>query len=267
MRIEHVLWAVYIALLGVLLPHTAWAFQQFEPKGWGFVGWVAAFAFEAAIAAFTWRLKQVIETTPNYKVGNVWLRKTQYRYFNPYGFGLLAALVVSAVANWAHAVEFAQPFRVFAAYSVPPTLFSVGFGAILPVISLLFARVLAEAKESEGETNQDLLEAKAAVKELRKQLKESEEARSGAEEKIRIIEQEAEADRRAAEHRFDAISELVARLFAEEKRQRILAARERWPELPAASIAIIAESSPSYVSEVLADNKVETIIISGEAKS
>jgi hypothetical protein len=40
-------------------------------------------------------------------------------------------------------------------------------------------------------------------------------------------------------------------LFAEEKRQRILAAAEHWPELPASSIAIITSASPGYVSEVL----------------
>jgi hypothetical protein len=265
MWINRILWIIYIALLAVLLPHTAWAFKQFEPEGWAWVGWVAAFAFEAAIAAFTWRLKQLIETTPNYRK-RAWFKRLRYRYLSPYGLGLFAALIISAVANWAHAVEFGQSFAVFARYSVPTWAFSVGFGAILPLISLLFARVLAEAQDTEEETNQDLLEAKQTIKELRKELKATEEARNDAEQRIRIVEQEAEADRRAAEHRFDAISDLVTRLFAEEKRQRILAAREQWPQLPAASIAIIAESSPSYVSEVLADSKEETIIISGEIK-
>jgi len=234
---DWILWAIYIALLGVLFPHTAWAFRQFEPEGWGFVGWVAAFAFEAAIAAFTWRLKLLIETTPNYRTGQVWLRRLRYRYVNFYGFGLLAALIISAAANWAHAVEFGQPFAVFAEYSISPIIFSVGFGAILPVISLLFARVLAEAQDTEQEANQELVEAKQSIRELRKQLKEAEEARTLAEE------------------RFGAIGDLVARLFAEEKRQRILAAKQRWPALPSGSIAIIAESSPSYVSEVLREDQ------------
>jgi hypothetical protein len=48
-----------------------------------------------------------------------------------------------------------------------------------------------------------------------------------------------------------AAGDLVVQLFAQEKRQRILAAAERWPELPAASIAITAGASPGYVSEVL----------------
>jgi hypothetical protein len=55
------LWAIYLALLVVLLPHTAWAFGRFESPavGWLNIRWgmvtagAAAFAFEAAIAALT----------------------------------------------------------------------------------------------------------------------------------------------------------------------------------------------------------------------
>jgi len=36
---DRILWAIYIALLAVLFPHTAWAFSQFEPEGWDWVGW------------------------------------------------------------------------------------------------------------------------------------------------------------------------------------------------------------------------------------
>jgi hypothetical protein len=66
---------------------------------------------------------------------------------------------------------------------------------------------------------------------------------------MRITDAEARAI--TAEQRFAAAGGLFARLFAEEKRQRILAASERWSELPAASVAIIASASPGYVSEVL----------------
>ena len=44
-------------------------------------------------------------------------------------------------------------------------------------------------------------------------------------------------------------------LFAQEKSRRILAIVQRWPRLPAASVAVLAEASPSYVSEVLAEAK------------
>jgi hypothetical protein len=55
----------------------------------------------------------------------------------------------------------------------------------------------------------------------------------------------------AVEQRLAAAGDMVARLFAEEKRQRILAAAERWPELPAALVAVVAGASPGYASEVL----------------
>lgn len=55
-----------------------------------------------------------------------------------------------------------------------------------------------------------------------------------------------------ANARFVTASDLFVRLVANEKRERILFARQQWPELAAGAIAIVTESSPSYVSEVLA---------------
>jgi len=80
-----VLWSIYLALLGVLLPHTAWAFSMFEPERWAWLGWVAAIAFEGAIAAFTWKLKQNIEQTGTF--GRVWsdLRRVWYIFDPPTG--------------------------------------------------------------------------------------------------------------------------------------------------------------------------------------
>lgn len=50
------LWIIYLALLAVLLPHTAWAFARFESPAAGWLGvswgtvtaWAAAFAFKWA---------------------------------------------------------------------------------------------------------------------------------------------------------------------------------------------------------------------------
>lgn len=100
------------------------------------------------------------------------------------------------------------------------------FGGILPLNSLLFARILANTAETKAETNQELTQAKQTVRKLGSEL-------------------------RTAEQRFAAAGDLVAQLFAAEKRQRILAAAERWPKLPPTSVAIIASASPGYVSEVL----------------
>jgi hypothetical protein len=235
-------------LLAVLLPHTAWAFGHFESPVAGWLGfqwgilsaWAAAFAFEAAIAALTHRLAKRIETTPRYATGNVFWRRLSYQYFNSFAAGLFVALVVSALANFGHSVEFGQDFAIFTRYDVSPLLYSLAFGGILPLVSLLFARILADTTEIESVPNLELSQAKQTTKRLKEELQAAEEVASVAE--TRAID---------AERRFSAAGDLVVRLFAQEKRQRILAAAERWPQLPASSIAVISEASPSYVSEVL----------------
>ena len=245
---SNLLWIIYLALLAVLLPHTAWAFNRFEPQADGWLGvswglltaWAGAFAFEAAIAALTHQLAKRIEKTPRYTAGHVGLRRFSYQYVNAYAAGLFVALGVSALANFAHAVEYGRAFAIFDRYSVSPLLYSVTFGGILPLVSLLFARILGDTANAEATSNPELTKGKQTIKELQTALDAA---------KAQISDAEARAI--AAEQRFAAAGDLFARLFAEEKRQRILAAAERWPELPAASIAIIAGASPGYVSEVL----------------
>ena len=246
---SRMLWIIYLALLAVLLPHTAWAFARFESPSAGWLGvswgivtaWAAAFAFEAAIAALTHKLAGHIGATPRTTAGRLWLRRLSYQYFNAYAAGLLVALAVSALTNFAHAVEYGREFAIFGQYRIPPLLHSFTFGGILPLVSLLFARILGDTAEAEAVANPELAKA-TQTKVLRAELDEAE---------VRISDAEARA--MAADQRFVAAGDLFARLFAEEKRQRILAASERWPELPAASVAIIASASPGYVSEVLKD--------------
>ena len=248
-NVNAILWVVYLALLGVLLPHTAWTFSKFEPAGdWNrAVAWLAAFAFEAAIAALTHKLARHIETTPRYTSGLVWLRKLSYRYLNAYSLGLLVAIGVSMAANLAHAVEFGQSLLIFSSSPVLAGLYSVAFGAILPLVSLLFARVLSNVAETEQEANPELIKANETIKDLRQKV------RQASVDIQRLEEQVKQTERRAneAELRFGAAGDLFARLFAEEKRVRILAIAEQWPELPQRSIALMANTSPSHVSAVL----------------
>lgn len=227
---KRALWGIYIALLFVLLPHTAWAFGQFEPPGWRWLGWIAAIAFEGAIAALTWRLKQRIEQVPNSKKMAVRFNR---RYLNVYGIGLLVTIGISSLANWSHAVEYGFSFAAFADYDMPPILYSVTFGAILPICSLLFAHILADTTEAEQVEDEHLTQANITIRELR--------------QAVRSAEQQA----KLSEQRFQAIGDLAILLTAEDKRQRILATRQQWPALPAASVAVIADASRSYVSEVL----------------
>lgn len=296
-----ILWAVYICLLAALLPHTAWAFRQFEPGEsasligsftWAdLVSYVVAFAFEAAIAALTHKLAKHIEEKSK-KIGKKsrW-EKFEAFYLNPFALGLGVATVVSALANYAHAVEFGRSLAVFGGSSIWQTAYSVAFGGALPFVSLIFARVLSNVVDIEDAPNPELEAAKVSNAELRKQLRESEQrarvsedrARSTeekfnesegrvkvTEEQLRLTEgrlneterllklsedriRSAEDRARIAEDRFGAIGDLVKFLFGEDKRQRIIAARQQWPQLPNSSVAIIASSSPSYVTEVLRD--------------
>jgi hypothetical protein len=138
------LWAIYLSLLAVLLPHTAWAFARFGPPengsfgiAWGAVtAWAAAFAFEADIAALTHKLAKHIESAPRYTAGRVWLRRITYQYLNAFSAGLLVAVGVSVLANFGHAVEFGRDFSVFGQYMIPSLLYSLAFGGILPGVSI-----------------------------------------------------------------------------------------------------------------------------------
>ena len=90
----------------------------------------------------------------------------------------------------------------------------------------MFARIFANTVETKAQANPELARAKQTIKEHRTELVAVEEHLT-----------QAEARANAAEKRFAAAGDLFVRLFAEEKRQRILAAAERRPQLPPVSIA------------------------------
>lgn len=241
LTINRILWAVYLSLLGVLLPHTAWTFQNFEPQkttgAIGLVAWTAAFAFEASIAALTHKLSIHIEHTPKRLTPS---GKFQYRYLNAYSLGLVASIAVSSMANLAHAVEFGRPMAIFTEWNIPFSIYALAFGAVLPLVSLIFARVLSNVVETEGEEDPAFIEAKAAITDLRRQLRESEAQRKTAEDA-----------RARAEAKFASTGGLLTKLVSDDKRERIIAAHSLWKKLPGSAIAIITDASPSYVSEVL----------------
>jgi len=160
-----ILWLVYIGLLAVLLPHTAWMFLQFEPVGdfSTYVAWAAAFTFEAAIAVLTHKLAQHIDKTPRYSVGRVWLKRLGYRYANAYAFSLITAVAVSTIANVSHAMQYATegfgtPWHVAA------------FGGVLPFASLMFARVLSSASDEVQEVDVKAQKMRKDLQEVRKNL-------------------------------------------------------------------------------------------------
>jgi len=233
------LWTVYGLLLAVLAPHTAWLFMQFEPASpWGTgAAWAGAIAFEASIAVLTHKLARHIEATPRRLSPR---SRFAYQYLNAYSAGLIISVGVSALANLAHSVQFGQSLAIFAAWGIAPQVYQIAFGGILPIVSLLFARVLSNEAETDSADDPALSEALRVNTELRRQMKAAEDRTRSAEERAA-----------AAEVRFAAAGDLFGALFAEEKRQRILAAASTWPQLSASAVAIIAGASPSYVSEVL----------------
>jgi hypothetical protein len=52
------------------------------------------------------------------------------------------------------------------------------------------------------------------------------------------------------------VSYLMRLLMSEGKRQRIIAIRQQWPQLPGSAIAVIAGAAPSYVSEVIKETNL-----------
>lgn len=254
-----ILWIIYLFLLAVLLPHTAWAFRAFEPVDpaslwelWpGFtsadlVSYVAALAFEAAIAVLTHKLAKHIEQTAKATRGKPWGAALRIRYANSFFAGLMIATAVSSLANLAHAVEFAGSLAIFAEWGIPPGVYVVAFGGILPVVSLLFARVLSNVNEAEGQDDPALVELRATVADLRRQLKDT-EARARAAE---VAKSEAE---RQAQKALEGAGKLRL-LLADDKAERIRAARALWPGLAGAAIVAITGAAPSYVSEILRES-------------
>jgi len=261
------LWLAFCGLLLVLLPHAAWAFANWEPMDAGevfgykvpqFLHYVAAFVFESLIAVMVYKISKLTETTPKTKkvIRSVTtdagaekrivsepmngFDKFVYRYVNAFGFLLLLSTVISILGNLAHAVQFGGELKIFTEWGIPKEIYSVAFGGILPIASLAFASVLSNVTESEEAANPEITLLNDQIKSVRSQLRESEQARKSAEEKAAT-----------AENRFGAAGDLMKKLFSDDKRERIIAIKEWRPELNGSAIAIIAESTPSHVSETL----------------
>lgn len=230
-------WCIYLMLLGVLLPHTAWAFSTFEPDGrqGQVVAWLAAIVFEAGLAVLTHKLSRRIEATRRRKGWSKFIAC----YLSPYAFGLYLSISVSVLANLSHSIEFGREMAIFTKWGIPYGVYSIAFGGILPLASLLFAWVLSHDTEMEEEANPALEAANETIKELRGQLRAAEQRANDAESRAQAGEAKLASS---------------AQLFADDKRERILAIRQRWPGLPQSSIAIISGASTAYVSEIVRSN-------------
>lgn len=269
------LWGVYISLLAVLFPHTAWAFALFEPDT--FTGkatsYAAAFAFEAAIAVLVHKLADHIERVPKYK--DKW-KRFYNRYFNAYSGGLVLALFVSTAANMAHAVEYGMDgnIRIVEEWNLPFGVLVFAFGAFLPLCSILFARVLSDVQDDYDVDSDANIAKKLAdeIERLKKANRSMTDKLKEAADKIEQLKQKMSASSvqlrteletanynyeqlRAQYEHLERTSGQLSGLVSDDKKARIQAAYTLWPELSVRSIATITESSPSYTSTVINDLK------------
>lgn len=264
----YLIWAIYLCLLAVLLPHTAWLFGSFEPAGWlGWAtGWAGAIAFEASIAVLTHKLAQRWDAAPvkteRWKA-SPWAR-ARYWYANVYLAGLGVSVVISALANLAHAVEYGKTLAIFTQWGISPALYQISFGAVLPVTSLLFASVLSQVSETEDAANPEAERAMSALASARADIAEARKAARESDAQRRIAEAErtrAEQERDQADQRFAAVGDLLAALMTSDKRQRLLMVRNVAPkllpdgDLNLTLLAMIAGVSQSYASEVVKESE------------
>jgi hypothetical protein len=273
-----ILWMVFISILLVLLPHTAWLFRQFEPAdsvkllgefdAADLLSYIAAFAFESAIAVLIHKLAKHIESM---KKGKTAWAKFSYSYLNPFAVGLYIATAISMLANLAHAVEFGVSIKIFTEWGVPAWVYSVAFGGILPLVSLTFARVLSNVTDDEDGPNPELTEANTRLREANRRAAESEQRAKAAEAKANTIQAEAqqrvkeseqrysvklsEAERllEDSEQRYRAFGDVIRFLFGTDLalRDRIRGIRTQFPNLSQNGIAQLLGCSVSTVNGAL----------------
>ena len=231
MNTKTIIWVVFLFTLAVLLPHTAWFFRQFEPDTQynlfnigimivvgDIVSWVAAIAFESAIAVFAHKLSQRIEIKVRGASDFELFRK---RYINPYAFGLLLAWGISTTANYAHAVEYGKEIALFTQWGIGVNIASLVSGAVLPTCSFIFAWILSDVNYDEQKGNDELTAAKSEITTLRGELK-----------------------------KFQSHAGTINELFSNVKSDKIRAIIRLWPDLQNNAIALMAGSKDSQVSRI-----------------
>lgn len=143
----------YLFLLAVLLPHTAWMFSLFEPAETSDLGWAGAIAFEITIAALTHFLAKELAAASDIKSKNFGER-LKNELVNIPAFLLLGSIAISVVANWTHAYQNASAVP-WGEFSMVRVIYSILFGAALPLCSFAYAYVLSQVykKPEKSEDN------------------------------------------------------------------------------------------------------------------
>ena len=248
-------WMIYISLLGVMLKHTAWVVNSFQDssnnEGILPISYTFALVFEGALLGFTYKLKEQIESASKLRKKknsiellrifsfskqdeqtesdfSLWLRKFSKSYVNIYSFGLLICSFVSGLTNFTFAVEFGNTsLKAVTVYGVNIMVYYIALGWILPIISFLFSRVLADTSQSE-EIHED-----ERITELKDKIKQLEE------------------DKKALINTQYGLENLMCFVQKGEPKDIILNIYNKHPNLSKSSIAYFAKVSPAYVGEIL----------------
>jgi hypothetical protein len=253
-------WGVYVAFLFVLFPQAAWTIGQFQDVDggqWSFLGvqasplaWLLAGVFEITIGIVTHRLNQHwMEMPKRYKADGMAGRRFSYRWLNVYAATLLTAMIVSAIANYTHVVEFTnRNLQVFLTAPWSVRFYQVVFGMALPLVSFVFARALSTMQEGEYEDDPAFARAKADLREANVTIRSLEQS-------IRLSEQRAND----AEQRYFAVGDVIRWLFGKDDslRDRIRGIRRTFPALSQNGIAQILQCSVSTVNDALSGFQVE----------
>lgn len=260
-------WAVYVGFLFVLWPQAAWTIDQFQDvlsSKWMLMGvtasplaWALSGAIEATIGIVTHKLNQHWLDMPKlYKAVNMRLKRFVYRWLNVYAVALVVAMVVSAIANYTHVVEFTNSsLRVFDGNPNAIKIYQIVFGLALPGVSFVFARVLSSMQESEQEDDPAFAKAKADLKEAIATIREKDAAIRQANEAVRLTERKLEE----SEQRYRAVGDVIRYLFGKDLalRDRIRGVRTSFPNLSQNGIAQVLGCSVSTVNEALQGYAIE----------
>lgn len=264
-------WTVYLIFLAVLLPQEAWAIGQGQDQArvqWVLLGvsasplaWFLSGAFGSSIAIVTHRLNEHWSAMPKrYKADDMRGKRFAYRWLNIYAVALILTMLISAIANLMHVVQFTNhDLVIFTQYPWAVTLYQFVFGMALPGVSFVFARVLSTMQESEQEedpafakANAELKEAKAAIRSLEQTIRSTEQQYSA-----RLKETEHRLEE--SEQRYRAVGDVIRWLFGKEEalRDRIRGIRTAFPNLSQNGIAQLLGCAVSTVNDALQGYQVE----------
>jgi hypothetical protein len=147
-----VIWLVYVALLVVMLPHTQRAAARFEPEN--IIGAVSSFAFalvfELAYIVFMHGQVEHLKQNRRARANEAKSHHLWRKWGTAYSAALLVALIITFLANTWHTTSSVDSQNVY------DVSMAFVFGAVLPVMSILFASILARVDTFEIKIESDL---------------------------------------------------------------------------------------------------------------